>query len=665
MSRKQKVLKRPNLVQCFEGPDEAWVGCWGWLCGYSADADFLDQAAERFTSRTAAQRASSGILTLAIILDPGQSPISILAAPGVAHLPIRDAASKPFALMHAKVALLGYRHRDNADEWLVRLIVSTGNWTRETMEDSLDLVWCVDVLASELNKPSEDTRRRCADIRAAHDLLGWLRTLYDTRLLDAGSQIRYNETQDALLQFDSWISLCAQVSARAFPRFLDNRKRSLLTQLPKMIRNAGVQASAKWLAMGSAYYEDGRNQTGVPSVLKSIISRLQESGLLSSRPNVHLFVNPDACQSVARSEVALAAADIRVHAPGRPPEIFGERCERRLHAKFLFGYNCRANSNNCFDAWVYLGSGNLTNPGFANSMHPAAGNLEAGVVFSPDNLVWENQEAEPSQMAVSNALPVQWDEEVTFADLQIGGSFPERADLYEAPPVAWLRWVSSGSEGGGLRASTERGFEVLDGSGNPCALVEDVFTWPGRRPRSVSIRWTLKGKERLVDVPVVDEFGRIAAAPLPKLELADAWSRLAGFPQYEASDDTDVEDDAADGDSASRAKSPRLRENRCAIREMMVLIEQLAERQITIARQDWNAWCCRLEQTLSLLADSEGVREFQKLNLNPLQPLRARCFRPSYAESGETSQGLRYEQLLDLVEEKWATKRLCAMGVAT
>jgi len=59
------------------------------------------------------------------------------------------------------------------------------------------------------------------------------------------------------------------------------------------------------------------------------------------------------------------------------------------------------------------------------------------------------------------------------------------------------------------------------------------------------------------------------------------------------------------------------------------------------------------------------VREFQKLKLNPLQPLRARCFRPSYAESGETSQGLRYEQLLDLVEEKWATKRLCAIGVAT
>lgn len=29
MSRKQKILKRPNLAHCFEGPDGAWVGCWG------------------------------------------------------------------------------------------------------------------------------------------------------------------------------------------------------------------------------------------------------------------------------------------------------------------------------------------------------------------------------------------------------------------------------------------------------------------------------------------------------------------------------------------------------------------------------------------------------------------------------------------------------------
>ena len=662
MSRKQKVLKRPDLAQCFEGPNESWVGRLGWMCGYSADAAFLDQAAERFTSQTAAERASSGIVSLAIMLDPGHSPISILAAPGVANLLIRDAASKPFALMHAKVALLGYRHRDSADEWLVRLIVSTGNWTRETMEDSLDLVWCVDVRASELSKPNEDTRRRCADIRAAHDMLGWLRTLYDTRLLDAGSQIQYNETQDALLELDSWASRCAQASARALPRFLDNRNQSLLTQLPKRIRSSGIQASAKWLAMGSAYYEDGSNQTGIPSVLKSIISRLQENGLLSFRPNVHLFVNPDACQSVARSAAALAAADIRVHAPGRPPEIFGERCERSLHAKFLFGYNYRANSNNCLDAWVYLGSGNLTNPGFVNSIHPAAGNLEAGVVFSPDNMVWEEQEPMPSQTVVGNVLPVQWDEEVTLSDLQIGGSFPERSDLYEAPPIAWLRWVRFGSEGGGLLSSTARGFQVLDGSGNPCALVEDVFTWPGRRPRTVAIRWTINGKEKLVDVPVVDEFGRIAAAPLPKLELADAWSCLAGFPQHDAGDDGDGEDAPADGDRKSRVSSPSRLESNYAIREMMVLIEQLAERQVAIADQDWNAWCCRLEQTLCLLADSEGVREFQKLKLNPLQPLRARCFRPSYAESGKTSQGLRYERLLDFVEEKWASKSLCPMG---
>jgi hypothetical protein len=39
-------------------------------------------------------------------------------------------------------------------------------------------------------------------------------------------------------------------------------------------------------------------------------------------------------------------------------------------------------------AWIYLGSGNLTGPGFANQMTFQGGNLEAGVVFATDVLRW-------------------------------------------------------------------------------------------------------------------------------------------------------------------------------------------------------------------------------------------------------------------------------------
>ena len=67
--------------------------------------------------------------------------------------------------------------------------------------------------------------------------------------------------------------------------------------------------------------------------------------------------------------------------------VFGRHARRSLHAKFLFSARERSNSAACGGAWVYLGSGNLTGPGFASPMSAHGGNLEAGVVFAPGGRV--------------------------------------------------------------------------------------------------------------------------------------------------------------------------------------------------------------------------------------------------------------------------------------
>lgn len=665
MSRTPKKLERANLAQCFDSPGDAWDGRFGWMCGYSADGDFLNQVAERFTRQTAAQRAHAGSISLAVMLDPGNPAISLLAAPGAAHLPIRDAAAKPFSLLHAKVALLGFRHRDQSDDWMVRLIVSTGNWTRQTLEESLDLVWCVDVRARDLEAPDEETRRSCADIRAAQDMLRWLSTLFDTRLLQVGSQAQSGETGVAMAQLDAWLAQCAENTGRRASRFIDNRQQSLLVQLTDKIRRAGIESSAKWLAMGSGYYEAASEVHGVPKVISKIIGRLQDSELLSLRPNVHVFVNPDACQAIAQAEQALRAANIGVHPPYQPSAIFGDDKQRTLHAKFLLGYNYRSNSKECLDAWVYLGSGNLTQPGFLNPMRAQTGNLEAGVVFAPPKLFWEAQPGVSPHLVVDNLLPVQWERSVEFGALQAGGDMPERPDICEAPPVAWLRWEATGDETGTLTAPhAEEPFDVLDVSGVPCAKAQDRFEWRGARPRVVVVRWRMHIEDRLAEIPVVDEFGRIAATPLSALELDEAWWRLANFPLPAAADDAASEEAGVDGAFVPRPCATVCAQGTYAVREMMAFIEQLAERQTEIAEPDWSAWCCRLEQTLALLADSEGVRTFRELCLNPLHALRVACFRPPFAETGETPQGLRYESVLDSIEQKWAVVGLCPIGEA-
>ena len=47
-------FKPSSLAQLFEPPDQH-QGVFGWLCGYSADAGFLEDAVERFSGLTQAE----------------------------------------------------------------------------------------------------------------------------------------------------------------------------------------------------------------------------------------------------------------------------------------------------------------------------------------------------------------------------------------------------------------------------------------------------------------------------------------------------------------------------------------------------------------------------------------------------------------------------------
>src|SRR5437868_119481 len=182
----EKTLKPPSLAQLFEAPNE-FVGRFGWMCGYSGDAGFLNDAAERFTRQTDRQRAYAGKIALGIILDPGNPQLSCSSVPGILHVPIKT-HRKPFNLLHAKIALLGFRHAAEHRKWLLRLIVSTGNWTRETLEDSLDLASALEISSDELSQRlGSDAKQRCADVRSAWNLLGWLRDYFDCRAVRAGS----------------------------------------------------------------------------------------------------------------------------------------------------------------------------------------------------------------------------------------------------------------------------------------------------------------------------------------------------------------------------------------------------------------------------------------------------------------------------------------------
>ncbi|MBY4949496.1 hypothetical protein K6V92_23105 [Cupriavidus respiraculi] len=675
MSRRKPVFSRPSLVQHFDAPDQ-YIGAFGWLCGYSADSAFLTLAAERFSRQTERQRARAGSVALAVMLDAGNPAITLIDAPGVAHLPLTSDGARDFKLMHAKVALLGFRHEADAMRWRVRLLVSTGNWTRQTMEESLDLAWCMDVTSEELHdavlaeSPDADLLQRCADLAAARSLMDWLAERFDTRLLEAGLSSPPSDTATGRRRLSDWLGQCSKYAGSTVPRFFDNRKSSLLEQLVSVIPRPSSPVARNALVMGSGFYESPKVNKGdagvvaVPSALTRIVDSLRAAGALIKRPSLEVIVDPDACQAVACAAAEMRRAGYTIRAAGQPKAVFGAEQPRVLHAKFIFSAQRRTDSARCLNPWLYLGSGNLTRAGFLLPAGASSGNLEAGVVFDPGPLTWQEVPGEPPGTSITHLLPVQWESEVTPSQpLQPGGDMPDRVEAYLAPPVAWLTWrdVDNSQQCGELICDhATKPFQVLDPFGQPCVDTGGRALWQGTPPRLVTVQWAEGARTITAAVPVVDRFGRIAATALPRLELSEVWSQLSTFPMQADDDDPDDIDTSGRDGANSQPAGPSC--GTYPIRDMMELVENIAAWQSRVPLADWTAWCCRLRQTLMVAADSEGVRAFHALGLNPLAPLTAAPFRPSFAESGATDPGKVYEAVLDEVAKAWGVDHMVELG---
>lgn len=656
-------LHVPSLVQLFDAPQD-YVGHFGWVCGYSADAAFFNDAAERFTRSTEGQRAAAGRIALAVMLDPGTPAIPMVAAPGIAHLPMRTDVERTFCLLHAKVALLGFRHQHKRELWRLRLIVSTGNWTRQTIQDSLDLAWQVEVASESLASESRDPAQACADIEAARELLSWIEARFDGRLLEASQQGQRSLDAIARDQVQSWVEACRKRAGKTPPRFFDNRKKSLLTQLTgkiAQVQNLGDgKPSRNYLAMGSGFYEGAKAARLVPEVIESIRTTLADAGLLTRRPKLDIFVNPLGCQAVASSVEALNEAGFTVRPAGQPVAVFDGTTQRALHAKFLFSANQGKGSAQCTRAWLYLGSGNLTAAGFANRSSRKSGNLEAGVVFSPVGLRWEHEKGQ-SHPVVTDLLPLQRKTEFKPGNvLAAGDSMPEHPDVHVAAPLAWLDWCLARSE---LQPPEDPGasFEVLDPDGQTCSRTETGYAWAWSAPRQVRVRWRAEnGAVGQATLPVRDGSGRIAATPMAAIHLDEAWWQLEEFPMAPDGGDAPELREATVNGAAAPARTAV--NHRYPVRQVMQIIESIAAKQTTVLQADWEAWCHRLEQALTQAADSPELKYFHQLDLNPLSPLRASPFRPEFAEDASSVPGQRYEAALERVAKAWGVADLKPIG---
>jgi len=625
------------------------VGIFSMLTGFSADDHFLNDALEKFTLNIKSQRAYEGVASIALMLDEKHPQISSIDCPGLAHLASKHTVNNKFKLLHAKVGLLLFKNKKTAQQ-IIRLVVSTGNWTCQTLEDSLDLVWSIDYKVGKNQDEQAQT-----DIAKAYEFVEYTLRFFDDSLLSSRRSndeltptgLRYQQFKVALKA----VTLVEGVE----PRFFDNRSMSLLDQLPTLISFHASGSKRNYLSIGSGFYEGGNLVGQMPKAIYAIEQKLRESELLTQKPEKDIFVNPLNCQAIATSTEVLNKNQWNIR-PAFDAFYEGKNNTRTLHAKFIFSASDRAGK--CQIPWVYIGSGNITAQVFIHKASLHRGNLEAGIVFSPIGLNWYNENN--PDLCVSSKLPINWDNEKIITDanaVNAGAEMSEHDGQYLAAPISYFT-LSKTNEGECILLPseiTEQNYQVLTSQNEVCQTQDGKILWPILEPRQVNVQWQYKDDSFHAYIPVFDEFGRLAATALPELEIDDVWMQLGAFPTLPNENDND-------GESAGSSKGESSSNSNYHINKMMTLIEYIAQKQSTTNEFDWPQWCHRLEQTFCQMEKSSVIQYFQSIGINPLSPLWARPFRPTFAEDNKSYAGRLYEQALSNVETALKLTNLLQLG---
>jgi hypothetical protein len=637
----------PSLLKYFESP-EGYAGTFALLCAYSADADFLDEMMLRFTGKTKPFRASEGNINSLLILDKGNEQISMTHVPGLYHAARIDSKEQPFKLMHAKLALLHFKNKDKPGKFILRLLVSTGNWTRETVNESLDLIANIELSSEEINSTETHITQKRADLYAANEFTTWLLQFYNCNLVTKNKNHEIFSLQETFFKCLNELRKPRDVDAR----FFDNRNQALVAQLSKKVIVVAGKKARNYIAIGSGFFQKPVKKNTIPSVITKIREELTDAELLTHSCDKEIFVNPEGCQAIVSSFKALKDDNWLIRQANDP---INPNNPRSLHAKFIFSSNGKNTDGVSSSPWLYMGSGNMTEAGFLNKANKAFGNLEIGVIINAVKLHWRyNKKLEP-QKCVDVLLPLQWETVFTSAEkLNIGSEFIEKENDYVSPPISWFEWHKEKGESYLIEGEkTQINYYVLDLNKNKCTKnTNGHWIWPHNQPAEVDVVWGNQD-EYSCSVPIIDSFGKVARKKLSDdLSLSEVIWQLEGFPDS-YSDNTEEQDEIVE--EATMNESDAIKSTtgteKYPIRAVMEIIERIAEMQTSVKKQDWIIWCSRLEQSIFQTRNNSIYNVFKKMGINPFSTLRESAFRPDYSLINDSKEKMCYETMLNKIDE--------------
>lgn len=621
-----------TLLKAFEPPED-YVGQVCICCALSADQIFMEDAVKRFTN----YRIFDGAASVYLMLDKKGTLLDTQLIKGLVQLQAKPDES--IRVQHAKVALMQFAKRARCasklkltNDTMWRLVVSTGNWTRESARNNIEMVWKGDFYT----KNETIDRQLLADLFKANEFFTELRKHY---VCNDALWNRAKLLGDCLTQYKEEHDIQRMAPSRFFSS-IDGSP--LLGSIESQFKRDGIKRN--FIQVGSGFYEKGEDSSK-PDVIKLFDAFLRDRNVFSIRPAYKkIVVNRSSANRLACWEKSdwdgWELFDIK-----DPVKIKDEESRRSfLHAKYICLGNFRGNKLS--DCKFYVGSGNLTKMGLLSAYGRApfklsgAGNVEAGIVVDVT--------PEDAKFLLTHGNAIK--------NTEVLESTPGEPEETDVVPICPLNAFEL--DGNNLKPVWNDREDISDLKAF-CSVVTDVgetqilpldealIEYPDSQPVSILVKWND------VDywIPVVTAEGNM---PLPQLKvngIDDLLGAIADFPNRE-DEEPDGGDDVVEHKEHASTSSfhDDVQKDVFPIQLSMKLVEGIAKRCETIDDALVDDFIDTLERYMDALPSAE-IETMKGMKVNFLSVLTAKGFAPPLEKERS-----RWNEFVTRISQKWGLK---------
>lgn len=638
---------RPTLLDVF-APPENYRGEACLIVGFAADAAFLEEAMLQFTGQASTSRAYDAALLGLVFLDPRQDPAMTVPVPGLVRPALRSRAwGTRKGLLHAKLLWLVFRHA-TTDEVLVRIVVSTGNWTKSGAERLLDLVWLTECCPLQAVQ-AKTMLQEAADCQAAAAFLRRVADHFCVATVDPYRRL----FEGALRHVDAVTGLKLPAS-----RLID----SLDVPLGQRVKERLQRHRPDFVLAGSGFFEQpALTDDGTPEE-PEVLAFLEGLTTGVRRHRHVLVVNPRCAGAVAGWHAASLPTARRWNVHAAATTLANDI--RSLHAKFaLFaqvaGKAPLQRGARYAHAVLYLGSGNLSRQGFLSSWRDRNGNIELGVLI--------DLAADLTTDGLRAALPIGG-EIAAAAPLDVGDQEPELQAVPLPPAVVAVlgdmegRWHPQWSEAP-VETCLRLG-ECTYSVGPAMPFVHDPAL---TAVSSAAVRTGTTPTESWVGIPVIDATGGVCRQPFTTMQFDELLLGLSDWKNMieDSEASQDLEEDET-GPAQPPAPAPKGsasggERDHFPISRAAMLIEQIAQVHDGLALHEVPAWLRRLEALLTEALDVSLLCAWRRLDIDFLTCLSESAFCPACLADPQTADALAlhadYLNVLARVRARWQLVR--------